>query len=65
MRAGCKDVGMLGESVSMSVSWNVGLWLPNFVLTAQVVFLFESGHTHTHKHQVTDATDHSTASVWD
>jgi len=32
----------------------------NFVLIAQAVFLLEHGHTDTHTHTVTDATDHHT-----
>ena len=30
----------------------------SLVMTAQAVFLLERGHTDTHTHKVTDATDH-------
>jgi len=35
------------------------VYLPSLVLIAQAVFLLEHGHTDTHTHKVTDATDDS------
>jgi len=34
--------------------------VPSWVSIAQSVFLLERGHTQTHKHKVTDTTDHCT-----